>query len=55
MTKGVIALIRNTVQLPIKKFYSMDELIAVLSVWWIKVVIDCTIVYAFIRITRDKK
>jgi hypothetical protein len=33
----------------------MDELIAVLSVWWIKVVIDCTVGYTIIRITRDKK
>lgn len=33
----------------------MSELIEVLSVWWIKVTIDCMILYTFITIAKDKK
>lgn len=32
----------------------MNELIDVLSVWWIKIVIDITIVCAFIRISKKR-
>ena len=32
----------------------MTDLIEVLSVWWIKVVLDLCIVYAFIRVAKDK-
>lgn len=32
----------------------MNELIDVLSVWWIKVVIDITIVCIFIRVAKER-
>jgi len=32
----------------------MNELLDVLSVWWIKVLIDMAILYSFIYVSRDK-
>jgi len=32
----------------------MNELMEVLSVWWIKVLIDMIILYSFIYVSRDK-
>jgi hypothetical protein len=33
----------------------MNELMEVLSVWWIKVVLDLTIVYWFLKIANNNK
>jgi hypothetical protein len=33
----------------------MNELIDVLSVWWIKVVLDLTIVYCFLKVASNKE
>lgn len=33
----------------------MNELIDVLSVWWIKVLFDMIIVYHFVKITKSNK